>query len=140
DELLACSWQDQNRKIQKVELDDILYITPYNLQVAKITKKIEGANVGTVDRFQGEQAPIVILSMCATDGESAQRGLDFILEERRINVAISRAKALAIVVGSPEIRKSRCDSVEKMKLLNTYCRIMKEGTTGPLDLKGENNE
>ena len=82
------------------------------------------ARVGSVDRFQGQEAPVVIVSLCASTLEEAPRGAEFLLSPNRINVAISRAQALAIVVGSPELPKVRCRSVEEMKLVNLLCHLV----------------
>ena len=81
------------------------------------------ARVGTVDKFQGQQAAVVIVSMCSSTIEDSPRGADFLLNPNRLNVALSRAKALAIVVGSPDIAESECNSIREMELVNLYCRI-----------------
>jgi uncharacterized protein len=80
-----------------------------------------------VDKFQGQEAPVVIVSMCSSSGDSSPRGLDFLLDANRLNVALSRAQSLAIVVGSPEIARTRVGSVGQMKLVNLFCRIVEEG-------------
>ncbi|NDC16261.1 MAG: DNA helicase, partial [Synechococcaceae bacterium WB9_2_170] len=81
---------------------DILITAPYNLQVNALRKRLgDRARVGTVDKFQGQEAPVAIHSLTASDGDSAPRGLEFLLAPNRINVAISRAQCLSIVVGSP---------------------------------------
>ena len=82
------------------------------------------ARVGTVDKFQGRQAPGVIVSMCSSTIEDSPRGADFLLNPNRLNVAVSRAKALAIVVGSPQIAEAKCSSIKEMELVNLYCRIV----------------
>ena len=106
-------------------LKDCLFVAPYNLQVGKLIKELgSDAKVGSVDLFQGQEAPIVFLSMCSSDGESSPRGLTFLLNKNRLNVAISRAKALAIVVGSSRLADTRATSIKAMRLLNLYCRIL----------------
>ena len=108
--------------------DDILVIAPYNMQVRKLQSALpEGARVGSVDKFQGQQAAAVILSMCASDGNATTRGVEFLFDRNRLNVALSRAQSLAIVVGHPALAHTRCNTVEKMKLVNLYCRILEEG-------------
>ena len=108
--------------------DDILVIAPYNMQVRKLQNALPpGARVGSVDKFQGQQAAAVILSMCASDGNATTRGVEFLFDRNRLNVALSRAQSLAIVVGHPALAHTRCNTVEKMKLVNLYCRILEEG-------------
>jgi superfamily I DNA and/or RNA helicase len=81
------------------------------------------ARVGSADIFQGQEAPLVILSLCASSGREAPRGLGFLLNKNRINVALSRAKCLALVVGCPELWDTRASSISTMEILNTICRI-----------------
>ncbi len=109
--------------------NDVLIVAPYNMQVRLLKSVLPGgARVGSVDLFQGQEAAAVIVSMCASDAESSPRGLDFLLDRRRLNVAISRAKSLAIVVGSPELARARCSTVEQLALVNTYCRAVRGAT------------
>jgi uncharacterized protein len=76
-----------------------------------------------VDKFQGQQAPVCILSLCSSYGEYGSRGLAFILDRNRVNVAISRAKCLAIVVGDPRIGSAAADSIAEMMLVNLFCKL-----------------
>jgi uncharacterized protein len=110
-----------------IELRDILFVAPYNHQVNKL-RSILGpeARIGSVDRFQGQEAPIVFLSMCASDPSESPRGLNFLLDKNRINVAISRAQTLAIVVGNPNIGITPVTTVEQMNLVNLFNAIMNE--------------
>ncbi len=104
---------------------DILVIAPYNLQVRYLSETLgERARVGTVDKFQGQEAPILILSMCASTRETAPRGLDFLMNRNRLNVAVSRAQCLAIVVGSPALASTVCNSVAEIELVNLYCKAL----------------
>ena len=74
------------------------------MQVRQLKARLgAGARVGSVDLFQGQEAAVVIVSLCASTVEEAPRGAEFVLSPNRLNVAISRAQALAIVVGSPEL-------------------------------------
>ena len=116
-----------NKEGKKYGLDceDILIVAPYNHQVNELTQVLGSqARIGTVDKFQGQEAPVVILSMCSSDANESPRGLEFLLEKNRINVAISRAQALAIVVGSPALAQSTAPNQKSMKLLNIYCHLM----------------
>jgi predicted RecB family nuclease len=110
---------------RRMTLADILVVAPFNLQVRRLREALgTGARVGSVDKFQGQEAPVVIVSLCASTLDEAPRGAEFLLSPNRLNVAVSRAEALAIVVGSPELTRVRCRSVEEMKLVNLLCHLM----------------
>jgi uncharacterized protein len=116
---------EQGRVAGTVGLADVLVVAPYNLQVRRLLRALpEGARVGTVDRFQGQEAPVSIVSLTTSAGEAGPRGLDFVLDRNRLNVALSRARSLAIVVGDPRLARSACRSVEQMVRLNLLCRIV----------------
>jgi uncharacterized protein len=118
----------QGRVCRQLGLEDILFVAPYNLQVRRLSAAFgPRARVGSVDKFQGQEAPVVVISMCSSDGESSPRGLEFVLHKNRLNVALSRAQSLAIVVGSPRLATSRCTTLTQMTLLNMFCRLMEEG-------------
>jgi predicted RecB family nuclease len=109
---------------KSLELGDFLFIAPYNAQVRALQAALpEGARVGSVDKFQGQQAPVCILSLCSSYGEYGSRGLAFILDRNRINVAISRAQCLAVVVADPRIASATAGSIDEMMLLNVFCKI-----------------
>ena len=80
--------------------------------------------VGTVDKFQGQQATVVFFSMASSSGEDVPRGLDFLFSRNRLNVAVSRAKCLAYVVASPRLLEASCRTVEQMRLVNALCRFV----------------
>jgi predicted RecB family nuclease len=104
-------------------LEDILVVAPYNAQVRCLRAALpDGARVGTVDKFQGQEAPVVFFSMATSTGEDASRGLSFLFSRNRLNVAISRAQALAVIVCSPRLLSARCSTVEDMRLVNLLCR------------------
>lgn len=128
-ELLGREVTDVQGHVSKqLGLEDMLFVAPYNLQVRKLSAALgPQARVGSVDKFQGQEAPVVIISMCSSDGESSPRGLEFVLNKNRLNVALSRAQSLAIVVGSPRLALSHCTSLTQMTLLNMFCRLMEEG-------------
>jgi len=106
-------------------LSDILLVAPFNMQVRCLREKLgKDARIGSVDKFQGQEAPVVIVSLCASTLDEAPRGPEFLLSPHRLNVAVSRAQALAIVVGSPELLEARCRSVEEMRLLNLLCHLV----------------
>jgi uncharacterized protein len=110
---------------------DILVVAPYNAQVRRLRQVLPSdVQVGTVDRFQGQQAPVVIFSMATSSGEELPRNLEFLFSRNRLNVAISRAFALAILVASPDLLRIRCRTVDQMRLVNALCRLA--------ELAGEN--
>ena len=122
-ELFNRPFTDKNGKIKPLELSDFLFIAPYNAQVRALRAALpKGARVGSVDKFQGQEAAVCILSLCSSYGEYGSRGLKFILDRSRINVAISRAKCLAVVVGDPRIANSAAGSIGEMMLLNLFCK------------------
>ncbi len=105
--------------------NDILVTAPYNVQVNRLQQRLQGkARVGTVDKFQGQEAPVAIHSLTASDGDAAPRGLAFLLEPNRLNVAISRAQCLSIVVGSPGLATGIAKTVEEAEQINRLCRVM----------------
>ncbi len=99
--------------------DDLLFVAPYNQQVKLLQKCLgEQARVGSVDRFQGQEAAVVFLSLCSSDAAEAPRGIDFLFNPNRLNVAISRAQTLVIVVGNPGLATTRVSSLEQLKKVN----------------------
>ena len=121
-DLIGRKWRDADGTTRRLAMSDILFVAPYNMQVRRLQKRLgSAARVGSVDKFQGLEAPVVIVSMCASEIEDCPRGAEFLLNRNRINVAISRAQCLAIVVGSPRIMTSRCQTIEQMELVNLYC-------------------
>lgn len=122
---LGRTFHDSDGSQRPIPLDDILVVAPYNLQVRKLEAKLpQGIRIGSVDRFQGLQAPIVIVSMCASEAQHSPRGIGFLLHPNRLNVAVSRAQCAAFVVGSPRLATAACRSVDEMQLVNRICRIV----------------
>lgn len=120
-ELLDRTLTTDSGNERKVTWDDILFVAPYNYQCVKLKKALDDqAKVGSVDKFQGQEAPIVFLSMCTSDASESPRGLDFLLNINRINVAISRAQTLAIVVGNPNLGNTMVNHVHQLKLVNLF--------------------
>lgn len=128
-DLLAGIWTDKNGVTRPLSVNDIIIVAPYNAQVNALQDTLpKGIRVGTVDKFQGQEAPICLVSMTASSAAESSRGLEFLLSLNRLNVAISRAKGLSLVFGSPKLRVTSCGSVEQMRLVNTLCalQILKE--------------
>ena len=122
--LIGQRFSDRKGNQRVVGPEDVLVVAPYNIQVNLLKRSLpDGARVGTVDKFQGQQAEVVILSMTSSSGEDISRGLDFLLNRNRLNVAISRARSLAIVVASPRLLETPCSSVDQMELVNLLCSL-----------------
>ncbi len=109
--------------------DDVIVVAPYNAHVRCIRRELERRGfgdvaVGTVDKFQGREAFVVFFATAASTPEDASRGLSFVFDRQRFNVAISRARALAVLLGSPELRARRCTSVEDVRVANGVCGFL----------------
>ncbi len=129
DELLRCKWAEKkDSPARPLTMQDILLVAPYNMQVRLLRSRIPGARVGSVDKFQGQEAPVVLISMCSSTSDASPRGMEFLFSRNRLNVAISRAQSLAIVVASPALARAHCSSVEQMALANLFCRIVESGS------------
>jgi hypothetical protein len=103
---------------------DFIVVAPYNSHVRCLREALPpGVRVGTVDKFQGQQATVVFFSMASSSGEDVPRGIDFLFSRNRLNVAVSRARCLAYVVASPRLLDTECRTVEQMKLVNALCRF-----------------
>ena len=116
------SWVDQQGLENPVTLEDILIIAPYNAQVFKIQERLPRARVGTVDKFQGQEAPVVIYSMATSTPVDAPHGMEFLYGLNRLNVATSRARCVCVLVGSPELFAPECQTPRQMQLANAFCR------------------
>jgi predicted RecB family nuclease len=128
DEMLGRPYTASDSMTRALTLEDFLFIAPYNAQVRALQAALpDGARVGSVDKLQGQEAPVCVLSLCSSFGEYGSRGLGFILDRNRINVAISRSQCLAVVVGDPRIAGTRVNSLNEMKLLNLYCKLVSAG-------------
>ena len=120
--LLGRSWVNECGRRRRLGLDDILVVAPCNAHVAKLKAVLPaGARVGTVDKFQGQQAAVVIFSMATSSADDMPRNLEFLFSLNRLNVAISRARALAVLVCSPELLRVRCRTAQQMRLVNALC-------------------
>jgi len=121
-DLLSQRWRNSRGEDLPITLDDILIVTPYNLQVRLLSRTLPaGARVGTVDKFQGQEAAVVIISMATSSGDHLPRDIEFLYSKNRLNVALSRAKCLAIVVASPRLLDVDCRTAEQIRLVNTLC-------------------
>lgn len=133
DELLTGAyWQDKDLDQHELVAQDILIVAPYNAQVAALVEALPelAGQIGTVDRFQGQEAPVVIYSMTSSSPTDAPRGMEFLYNGNRFNVATSRARALCILVGSPALFEPECRTPKQMKMANGFCRYLELVNTG----------
>jgi predicted RecB family nuclease len=122
-------WIDPDGASHPITWDDLLIVAPYNAQVGAIRRRLpEGARVGTVDKFQGQEAPISLYSMTTSSPEHAPRGMDFLYSRNRLNVATSRARCVALVVASPDLLRVRARTPKQMRLANALCRFVELAT------------
>jgi uncharacterized protein len=109
--------------------EEILIVAPYNAQVADLSARLPGMRIGTVDKFQGQEAAVVIYSLTTSSPEEAPRGMEFLYSLNRLNVATSRAMANMIVVGSPRLFEPECRTPRQMQLANALCRFRELATS-----------
>ena len=121
-------WVDQRGIEKPVTLEDVLIIAPYNAQVFKVLERLPRARVGTVDKFQGQEAPVVIYSMATSTPADAPHGMEFLYSLNRLNVATSRARCVCVLVGSPELFAPQCQTPRQMQLANAFCRYRELAT------------
>jgi uncharacterized protein len=117
------TWIDAKGDEHPLRYEDILVVAPYNAQVGAILRELPNARVGTVDKFQGQEAPISIYSMTSSSPEDAPRGMDFLFSRNRLNVATSRARCVAVVVASPALLRVRARTPKQMRLANALCQF-----------------
>lgn len=122
------TWINRDGVEAPVGLEEMLIIAPYNAQVFELQERIPGARIGTVDKFQGREAPIVIYSMTTSSHSDAPRGMEFLYSANRLNVATSRAKCICVVVASPRLFEVECRTPRQMQLANAFCRYLELAT------------
>lgn len=117
-------WIDERGKDTQMTAQDILIVAPYNAQVSRLVERLgtAGVRIGTVDKFQGQEAPVVIYSTATSAPEDAPRGMEFLYNPNRLNVATSRARCAAILVTSARLFEPECRTPRQMKLANAFCR------------------
>jgi uncharacterized protein len=120
----GATWIDRYGEERPVSLEEILIIAPYNAQVFALKDRIAGARIGTVDKFQGQEAPIVIYSMTTSSYADAPRGMEFLYSANRLNVATSRALCVCVLVASPSAFEADCRTPQQMRLVNGFCRYL----------------
>ncbi|NOU26849.1 MAG: TM0106 family RecB-like putative nuclease [Polyangiaceae bacterium] len=128
------AWTDRHSEVRPLTLADILIVAPYNAQVSEIAERLPGARVGTVDKFQGQEAPVVIYSMATSNPEEAPHGMQFLFSRNRLNVATSRARCVCILVGNPRLFEPECRTPEQMRMANAFCAYLERATTAPISV------
>lgn len=116
------TWRDEHGEERPLAVGDLMIVAPYNAQVTALSAAIPAARIGTVDKFQGQQAPVVIVSLTTSTHDEAPRGMSFLYSANRLNVATSRAKGLCILVGNPALFEPECKTPEHIRLANAFCR------------------
>jgi len=128
--LLGQSFRDRDGTSRKITAADILVVSPFNAQVNLLSRTLpDGARVGTVDKFQGQEAPVCIVSMATSSAEEMPRNIEFLFSVNRLNVAISRAQVLSLVIASPRLLDVPCSTIEQMRLVNALCAVEAYSTT-----------
>ena len=122
------SWTDKHGEEHPLRYEDVLVVAPYNAQVGAIQRELPEARVGTVDKFQGQEAPVSIYSMTSSSPEDAPRGMSFLYSRNRLNVATSRARCVAVVVAAPALLRVRARTPEQMRLANALCQFAEMAT------------
>lgn len=120
----ATRWREPDGTERPLTPEDLMIVAPYNAQVTALSAALPGIRVGTVDKFQGQQAPVVIVSLTTSSPDEAPRGMSFLYSANRLNVATSRAKGLCILVGNPKLFEPDCRTPEQMRLANAFCRYL----------------
>ena len=129
-DLLGTTWTDKDGITAPITVDDIMVVAPYNDQVRLISETLKadaptrGVRVGTVDKFQGREAPVVFFTMTTSSAEDMPRGPEFLFSRNRLNVAVSRARCLAYLVCTERLLNSRARSVDEMRLLSALCAFV----------------
>lgn len=124
------TWINAKGEEKPITLDEILIIAPYNAQVFELQERLPGARIGTVDKFQGQEAPITIYSMTTSSHADAPRGMEFLYSLNRLNVATSRARCVCVLVGSPRLFEPECKTPRQMELANAFCRYLEIASVG----------
>jgi predicted RecB family nuclease len=128
--LIGGTFTDRAGRERRIGWDDVLVVTPYNAQVRCLRTRLgRHARIGTVDKFQGQEAPVLFFSMATSSGDDLPRNLEFLFSRNRLNVAVSRAQSLAVLVASPQLLEIRCRTIEQMRMVNALCRFVEEAPT-----------
>jgi uncharacterized protein len=136
DDLLKGQYVKEDGTDDPLKPKEIMVVAPYNAQVRCLRGLLPaGVKVGTVDKFQGQEAAVCFFSMATSSGEEIPRNLEFLFSRTRLNVAISRARCLAVLVCNPELLHIHCRNAEQMRLLNALCLFVEMAGSAPGELK-----
>ncbi len=124
------TWTDKHGEEHPLRYEDVLVVAPYNAQVGAIQRELPEARVGTVDKFQGQEAPVSIYSMTSSSPDDAPRGMSFLYSRNRLNVATSRARCVAVVVAAPALLRVRGRTPDQMRLANALCQFAEMASPG----------
>ena len=127
--IIKKDFEDENGK-GKIDIENIMVVAPFNVQTNNIKQKLlkkysEDTRVGTIDLFQGQQAKVVFISMTSSDAENLPRHKDFFFNRNRLNVAVSRAQNVAIILFNPNLLLASANSIHEMRLMNNFCKLLK---------------
>jgi predicted RecB family nuclease len=129
--LLGTPFTDARGACRPLTVDDMLVVAPYNAQVRALRARVPaGVRVGTVDKFQGQEAPVVLVSLVSSSGADAPRGIQFAFDRHRVNVATSRGQCRVVLVCSPRLLEAECRTVLQMSLMNAVCRFAELAENG----------
>jgi uncharacterized protein len=128
----GAGWTTSEGATKALTADDILVVAPYNAHVNRLADRLasRGIAVGTVDKFQGQEAPVVVFAMASSSPEDAPRGMEFLYSRHRLNVATSRARCAAFVVASPALLEPECRTPRQMTLASALCRFVENAAGG----------
>ena len=122
------TWTNASGRTLPLIKEDILIVAPYNAQVAALTERLPACHIGTVDKFQGQEAAVVIYSMTSSSPQDAPRGMSFLYNPNRLNVATSRAQCVTILIASEKLLHADCHTVDQMRWANALCRYTELAT------------
>jgi uncharacterized protein len=127
-QLVGKNWTENN-STKKLRQEDILIVAPYNNQVrsikqALVKNELKKVRVGTVDKFQGQEAPVSILSMTTSSGEDLPRGIEFLLQANRLNVGISRAMWASFIIYSKELLNINPTTADAAQRLGAFIGLI----------------
>ncbi|MBA3235003.1 MAG: TM0106 family RecB-like putative nuclease, partial [Chloroflexi bacterium] len=138
--LVGSDWTDASGQTRLLTIEDVIVVAPYNAHVAAINSAIETrlgtpARVGTVDKFQGQEGAVAIYSMASSSRDDAPRDMDFLYSRNRLNVAVSRARGIVILVANPGLLDAACRTPDQLRMVNALCRLVEvaHAQDGPIE-------
>lgn len=116
----------EDKQKKKITIDDIMMVAPFNMQVNNLKKILDKkeARIGTIDKFQGQESKVVFISMTSSDPENLPRHKEFFFSRNRLNVAISRAQCVAVILFNPKLLLADCQKINEIRLVNNFCKLL----------------